>query len=362
MFVFIFQVAENRSEYRLSSEFYYTSNYFGDEGTETKIKNRFNEALRTVLPDCRYYDCKAENIVIQFVKRSKQRRRRPQLWSRRWVNERYFRHKRSPTNSSHASEKEMTDSTEDSEDGFVSASEFARSYLRFDPRVSGKDEKYVSELSEGNVTPEISQNDFRSTLKSSDLTAAPELSENTLTPAKKVSENYLTPDPGLSSNDTTAGQTLSGSVLTTTSRLFKTDFTDGYFATSAPQLSGINSSDVTNISTSYFTTTPKSPNRNRQRNRYQILVLNFDLVINATKTSAEMAKEILTSVVTRTARQLYGYTAGQRDSDTFIQFPLYDYKIYDISVQCPAGFTHAKKYYGRCRKIMSYVTRLLYSL
>ena len=86
---------------------------------------------------------------------------------------------------------------------------------------------------------------------------------------------------------------------------------------------------------------PSNSNRSGQRIRDQVLILSFDLVISATKTTANAASTKLSSVVKRTAEQL---------NSSSEEFPLYDFKIYDISVQCPDGFTHAKKYHGTCGK------------
>ena len=161
-----------------------------------------------------------------------------------------------------------------------------------------------------------------------DPESAPKVSENNVTHADEGSEYYLT------------------SELTSNSQ--KSDVTENYSAASpkvtpVPQLFENNSTKAPKLTENYSTDFSKSSNSNRSRQmiRDQLLMLSFDLVISAAKTNADAARAILSSVVKRTAGQLYSSSE---------EFPLYDFKIYDISVQCPAGFTHAKKYHGTCGK------------
>ena len=183
VYLFIFQAAQNGSEFHLSSELYYNSSHFDDERTQTKIITRFTEALKITLPTCIYLKCKSENMTFKFINESLRA-------------------------------------------GTLNVTE------------------------EANTVSEYSSRRLYS----------------------KLTKNYLTMVP---------------------------------------------------------------------RIRDQVLILSFNLVISAANTTANAAWGILSSVVKRTAEQLNG---------SLEEFLLYDFKIYDISVQCPAGLTHAKKYNGTCGK------------
>ncbi|XP_041371080.1 sushi, von Willebrand factor type A, EGF and pentraxin domain-containing protein 1-like [Gigantopelta aegis] len=262
--------AENRSEYRLSSEFYYIGNQF-DEEAETMIKNSFNKALEMAMNACSDVECKAENIIIKYVKES---------------NGQIIRHKRSPTDTDATDGKQhiprpyITATPESSSgDDFIPISESSGDELPFTPEVSGKD-----------------------------LTAAPVSSSNDFSPAPKLFRNYFT-----SSSKTTYSPGLPGNDLTT----------------------------VPKSSENVSTPSPRLPGNDEGRNmiRHRLLTLHFDLVVSASKASADEASAILSSVVQRTSRPLYS---------PLEEFPLHDFKILDITVQCQTGFTHAKKYHGRC--------------
>ena len=341
--MFIFQAAENRSEYRLSSEFYYISNNFDDEGTETKIKKRFNDALKIILPKCRYFECNAENITVKFINESQRNSGRNPLSISPIVNKSVYRHKRSLTGTLNANEE-----IESSGDHFTAASEFDGSFLNVGPGVSDKSLAAETKSSENIFNPELSQNGVRPKSESAGngkyITHPPKVSKSYLTPElinnQELIGSGLTTKSVLSENDFSSA---SGLFETFTSNSPNSELTKNYSATPVPHGFENNSTKGPQLSEKDSTDIPESSNslRSREQIRDQLLILSFDLVISATKTNAETAREILSSVVRRTAGQLYG---------SLEEFPLYDFKIYYISVQCPAGFTHAKKYHGRCGK------------
>ncbi|XP_041371292.1 uncharacterized protein LOC121384779 [Gigantopelta aegis] len=347
------------------------------------IKNSFSKALEMAMHACSDVDCKAENIILTFVKESngKIKRKPPWFWSS--INRGYIRHKRLPTDKDaseetfHMSRPYITASPEfSSGDDFIPVSESTGDDLPFVPGVSGKDLTAASKLTENNFTPTSQWNDMSTTpeLSADNITPAPEILGNYLRTTPEVSENYLTAGSDLpgndftpalrfSGNDVNAGKEINDNDITTDPKLFQNYFTSSSklthtpglpdnvlttvpessenVSTPSPRLSGNSLTGAPELSGNGVTTAPKSSGHSGGRNmiRHRLLTLRFDLVVSARNANADEASAILSSVVQRTSRPLYNSSE---------EFPLHDFKILDMAVQCQAGFTHAKKYHGRC--------------
>ncbi|XP_041371187.1 uncharacterized protein LOC121384729 [Gigantopelta aegis] len=327
--------AENRLEYRLSSEFYYLGNRFNYNGVKTMIKNRFRKSLEMAMHACSDVDCKAENIIIKYAKESngKSKRKHARFWP--LIKRRYIRHKRSPTDIDATKGKDpmkrpyiIASPGFSSGNDFIPVSESSGDDFPFTPGVSGKDLTAASKLPDNifNPTPQFSRNDLSPAPKVSgdDFTPSPELIGNDLSTSPEVSENHLTAAPELSVTDFSPAPEVSGNDLTTAPKSSEN------VSTPSPRLE-LSGNDVT--------TPPKSSGRRRGRKRirHRRLILRFDLVVSASKTSADEAGAILSSVVQRTS--MY------RLSEEIL---LYNHTILDMTVVCQAGFIHAKRYHGKC--------------